>query len=193
MQIRFIVYGIAACMTFSICVGAYKSTQDVRTDIENTYMPILQSKNIYTMSLLLDSLRSLGNRLNAYVMGKQGIAMGKKEPKSEYKKAIVLDNIFNLWEDHIFATFQKLVDTIQTLRLSPNDQNARDMLERWGEGSWKNIRDYVEKVKKNTILDSKKKLADIIMLFIDQNIKLINKASMDLNINKKGIAVRNPS
>ena len=175
---------ISLCMLTSIAslyASPYKSTENMRTNINDTYAFILENDTIYKVPHMLESLRNLGTGLNTHVMGKQGILLGKKEAKSEYKKKIVLDNIFNLWDEHIYPTFQTLVNTIQTLRLSPNDENARDMLERWRDsGSWKTMAGYVATVKANTIVGDKKKLADLITLFIEKNIALINRAWVDL-------------
>src|SRR5262249_39916741 len=78
----------------------YKSTQDAIQDIKNTYETIVKSDdNIYKMPRILDSLRTLGTRLNTHIMEKQGVILGRKVESGGLKlrQKIELDNIFNLW------------------------------------------------------------------------------------------------
>lgn len=164
-----------------LIAAPYKSTQDAIQDIKDTYETILKSDNIYKMPRLLDSLRNLSNRLNTHIMGKQGIVLGKKAEGIKLKQKIEVDNIFNIWDDMVYPAANNLINAIQTLRLNPSDQKARDLLETWREmNNWQGMIPYVKKIQADTILDSKKKIGNIIIEFIEWNIKLINKAWNDL-------------
>jgi hypothetical protein len=139
------------------------------------------------MSHLIESLNNLGTRLNTHIMGKQGIMLGKKKEGVKLTVKIELDNIFNIWDEMVYPAAQNLTNALQTLRFDRTNQKAYDLLERWVDlgkdkslGSWENMLTYVEKIRSETILDSKKKLCDIINSYIEYNIKLIQKAFRDL-------------
>jgi hypothetical protein len=191
---KIIMVSLLAMNTLPLITAPYKSTKDALQDISVTYEKILESKNIYSMSHLLESLKSLGARLNTHIMGKQGVILGKKKAGVKLAQKIEFDNIFNIWDEMIYntavpsyAAVPNLINALQTLRFDRNDQKARDLLERWIDlgkdasvGSWENMLTYVEKIRSDTILDSKKKLCDIIDSYIEYNIKLIQKAFRDL-------------
>ncbi len=164
-------------ITTSVSAAQYKSTQEVKNDIINTYDTLFQKESVYNASYA--PLRTLVSNLDQYIMGKQGVVIGKKSSgpgKLASQKIHGLGNIFNVWHDNIVVIVNAQIDTIQKLRVSPNDTQARDALESWKDTSWPLMKSSVEKIRAETILDSKKKLADIVLLFIDKNITLLGKA-----------------
>jgi hypothetical protein len=179
---KIIMMTLLAMSTLPLITAPYKSTKDALQDISDTYETILESNNIYTMSRLLESLKNLGARLNTHIMGKQGVILGKKKEGIKAKQQIELDNIFNIWDEMIYKEAMKnLTNVLQTLRFDRNDKKSRELLETWiDQHTWKNFITYVEKIRNDTILDSKKKLCDIIISYLEYNNKLIQKAFRNL-------------
>lgn len=90
--------------TLFLAAAPYKSADEARTAIINTYEPLLKSSNMYTMKLTSannqfgKNLHEFGKQLNDYILDKQGILMGRKSPKNApYKPLSQSDNIFDIW------------------------------------------------------------------------------------------------
>jgi hypothetical protein len=183
---KIIIISLFLTNTVAIIAAPYKSAEEARGAIIDTYDPLLKSSNIYTMKLASPNnqfgkpLHEFGKQLNGYILDKQGIVMGRKS-KKEPNNMGESNNIFDIWV-YLFESFTKLINTLAILRLSPEDLEARRFLEvELSSGSWMDIGiKQVEMIKANTKLDSKKRLADTIILFTQKNIDLIEKAQQDL-------------
>ncbi len=171
-----IILSGALCAIVPLC-ATDRSIQNMKNDITNTYKEIFQKKDVLTASYA--PLRTLGATLDNYVMKKEGLMMGKKEAKPSKlasQKIHGLNNIFNVWQDNILVILNAQIDALQTLRVSPKDAQALSNLEGWKDTSWPLMRTSIENIQKNTIVAPKRKLCDVMLLFIDKNVELIKRA-----------------
>src|ERR1700722_18723454 len=90
--------------------SGFKSTQDTMDAIFNTYNTVLQAPNLYDKTVSLNEITQLCDTLNAHIMKKQGLLVGKKSArKGAFQGSCALDrtyidkcdNLFDLWDIHI--------------------------------------------------------------------------------------------
>jgi len=167
----------------------FKSTMDVINTISATFKPVLQAPNLYDRTVNLNELVKLSDDLTTYIMKKQGPLNGKKSPrKGNFQGTCALngsgifqcDNIFDLWDVYLFDEFTRLINDIKEERLTGNKHGAGFKKLGWHLMAFENITKQLEKIYANSIRSDKKKLADIMLFFTEQNIELIKKANPEL-------------
>ena len=178
---NYIILTLAVAGTLSAGSG-FKSTQDAMTAIFNTYNSLLQAPNIYDQKISFNELVQLGDKLNSHIMGKQGVLGSTSKRKGVgQRKFGEYDNVFDLWEVNTFPFFTDIVNAIKTVRVTKSAQNkSGNELGIWQTNSAiEAIIDRAKKIRSDALLGDKKKLADIIIFFMEQNRELINKAVQD--------------
>jgi hypothetical protein len=163
----------------------FKSTQDAMNAIANTYNTLLQAPNIFDKNISFKELVELGDKLNAHIMGKQGILLGSKSNlKSMFRKSSMGEpekNIFDLWNVMAFDLFTKIVNALKIVKGTQSaDNKAGNLLKIWQtNGVLETVVTHARNIFNDAQLEGKKKLADIIIFFMEHNKELINKAVKD--------------
>ena len=155
--------------TLFLAAAPYKSTQDVINDIFETYNALLPDVGNVSKRNMATALKNLGNRVDAHIMSKQSLLIGKTTAltSNEYWKLCNYDvykckNVFDIWH-RIFGLFTELVNALQKdLPIGTIDAPLHDIFVALTE------------IRKETILDSKKKLIDIMIFFNEHTIEFIN-------------------
>lgn len=162
----------------------FKSTQEAMDAIFNTYNTLLQTPNLYDKSVSFNELVQLGDRLNAHIMKKQGLLLGSKtkrnDPLRSFKDSY--NNIFDLWEDQIFRALTDLVNALKIIRATKAKDAAASTLinNLHTNNALIGMIEYAKTIRSNTLLNDKKKIADIIIFLTEQNKELVAKAVTDL-------------
>lgn len=162
------------------CVIAYANTQEVRNAMRDTYTTLLQKDSIFNPSTTIKPLEEFGKNMNEYVMKKRGILYGKQSAQKP-NNLNASENIFDIWV-FLYESFNKLVNTIKVAKASKDDTDARRFLAvELRTDAWQDLGiDQMKKIRTQTRLDGKKRLADTITLFSENTIKLIDKIKQDI-------------
>jgi hypothetical protein len=166
-----IIIIIAATTSIIHAATGFKSTQDAKSAIASTYNTLLQAPNIFDKSVSFKELVELGDKLNAHIMGKQGVLLGSKSKK----RPDVEHNIFDLW-DHTFDRFTHLINTLKEERLTGNKHGKGFEGLGWQLMAFERIIRLAKNIYQESILSDKKKLSDIIIFFAEHAMELIKKA-----------------
>jgi hypothetical protein len=163
--------------------GAFKSTQDALDAIFNTYNTVLQVPNIYDKNVPLAELTKLSDNIAAHIMKKQGVLVGKKSSRTKTHQGNCAlngtyidrcDNLFDLWDVHLLPKFNDLINEIKVAR----GTGAKPRMG-WFEIDFDNIATQIKKIRDLSMLADKKKIADIMLFFVEQNLELVKKAKQD--------------
>lgn len=164
----------------------YKSTQEAIADIYNAYNALLQTNNLFDPRVSFKEITDVSDTLNKYIMSKQGILLGKTSPRKGIfrKPSGEDDNIFDLWEIDTYPFFNlDIMNALKTIRLTKGkDTQSITLIKTVNTNrAPQNLILRAKEIRSKTILDEKKKLADIIIFFVEQNIELLKKAVQDFN------------
>lgn len=164
--------------------SGFESTQEAMDAIFNTYNTVLQAPDLYDKSVSFNELVQLGDRLNAHIMKKQGVLLGSKTKRNDPLRAFKnsSENIFDLWEDQALYIFTNLMNALKTVRATRSKTTPAAVLinNLQTNGTLDGIISHAKEMRKNTMLNDKKKIADLIIFFTEHTKELVAKAVNDL-------------
>lgn len=197
---KIITITLITLATATHAAPGFKSTQDAMNAIFNAFNPLLQTPNIFDQKVSFGELAELGAQLNTHIMKKQGILVGSKSKRDRFRflqgdcdvpnntihfKDINFKrctNLFDFWDLYVYPQFTQLINRIMNYTKVARITGSADKYPFYEEI---NIFDglllpHIKKIRDDSILADKKKVADIMIFFIEHIIELINKAVEDI-------------
>lgn len=186
---------------FVAAAPTFKSTQAALDEISEMYNATLQEPNIYDQKVSFNRLIRLGEKLNTYIMSKQGLLAGKKSSRKSGNQGdcripneVGLNwanlgissegelrrctNLFDIWDLYLYPQSTQLINKLMNdVKIRKNVQEKHNFFKH--DAAFKVLLDQIKKIREESIVSDKKKVADIMIFFIEQNRELVDKAMED--------------
>lgn len=195
---------LVALATFNIVALAaptFNSSQAALDEISAMYDAILQEPNIYDQKVSFNRLIHLGEKLNTYILSKQGILAARKSSRKGGKQGDCIvpnevglnwanlgissegelrrcTNLFDIWDLYLYPQSTELINKLMNdVKIRKNVQEKHNFYKH--DAAFKVLLDQIKKIRVESIIPDKKKIADIMIFFIEQNRELVEKAMED--------------